>query len=104
MTSVDVVRGDVVEEEEEDAGAMSPDSNHNHQLTSPSKDLEITMKLVKKEPESSEDETPKNEGEDVRIKEYLQRTDTAVIFPEDPKGVTENGEFSATRSIDFIST
>lgn len=88
-----VADGDLVEEE----SAMSPDSNHNHQLVSPSKELvAITMKLVKNEPESSEDESHQMAAsEDVRIEEYLNRTDTAVIFPEEPQAVAaDNGKLS----------
>lgn len=93
VASVDVTVGSRVADGElvEEESAMSPDSNHNHQLVSPSKELvAITMKLVKNEPESSEDEShqtsaSKNDCEDVRIKEYLNRTDTAVIFPEEPQ-------------------
>lgn len=99
VASVGVTVGSTEVADGEEEPAMSPDSNHNHQLVSPSKELvAITMKLVKNGPESSEDEshqtaTSKTECEDVRIEEYLNRTDTAVIFPEEPQAAAaDNGK------------
>ncbi|KAG8313736.1 hypothetical protein J6590_002208 [Homalodisca vitripennis] len=86
VASVDVKR-----EPAESPEAMSPDSNHNLQCSGQRgglPEVEITMKLVKSEPQSSEDDS--SQERDPKIQEYLGRTDTAVVFPEDPAGLQDN--------------
>lgn len=83
VTSVDV-RCDVSEEQE----AMAPDTNHNVQCSPGDEakggEVEITMKLVKTEPEDSDEESSRGD-----MKEFFGRTDTAVVFAEPPESADD---------------
>lgn len=62
---------------------MSPDSNHN---------VTCDLEDVKSEPESSGDESSREQ--DSSIRRLLCRTDTVVVFPEDPQGTQNTGNIA----------